>query len=175
MRGNSADAILKRQSSLSHARLLELVAYDRQTGKFFSAKGRKGSRPGLELGHVEANGYRRLMIDGKRYLSHRLAWFYVHGVWPSIDLDHRDLKRDHNWIDNLREATDSQNHANTRPLKSKSGLKGAHWNAARGCWQSYIKINGRSIFLGRFDKPRAAHEAYVTAAGRLQGEFARAA
>jgi hypothetical protein len=53
-------------------------------------------------------------------------------------------------------------------------LKGAAWNRFRGYWQSYIKVRGKSIFLGRFETKEEAHAAYVKAARQFHGEFARA-
>ena len=162
------------ETRLIHERLCRLFDYDISTGVFTRKVGIQGGRKGRPAGHVEPNGYRRIMIDGLKFLAHRLAWFYVNKKWPVGTIDHRDLCPDNNWYSNLREATHSQNHANTRPLKSKSGLKGAHWNATRNHWQSYIKINGKSIRLGRFETPQDAHAAYVKAASQYQGEFARA-
>lgn len=160
---------------ISHQRLLEIVAYDQISGVFTSRVSRQGLRHRV-LGHVEKNGYRRLMIEGQRYLAHRLAWFYVVGEWPRCDVDHKNLSRDDNAFNNLRLATDSQNHANTSPPKNNtSGLKGAHFNRFRDYWQSYIKVNGKSIYLGRFNSKYAAHEAYVRAAAKYFDEFARAA
>lgn len=166
----------KSEALLTHARLLALVAYDPNTGHFASISKRGGVRRGRPLGHTEANGYRRICIDGKRYLAHRLAWFFVHGRWPAEMIDHQNLQRDDNRLSNLREATISQNQRNQPARASISGLKGAHWNATRNYWQSYIKANGgRSVFLGRFETAEEAHAAYVAAATEMHGEFARAA
>ncbi len=167
----------KNEARLTHARLLELVGYDKHTGRFSGKVFRFGVKNGDHLGHVESTtGHRRICIDGKRFLAHRLAWFYVNGVWPSHDIDHRDLEPDNNRWSNLREATCSNNHHNTRQPGSghNAPYKGAHWNRFRGYWQSYIKINGKSHYLGRFETPLAAHRAYAAAAKRLVGQFARA-
>ena len=155
--------------------LLQLVRYDQETGAFWAITPRRGVRGGRPLGHVDANGYRRIGIKGRRYLAHRLAWLYVTGEWPALDVDHRNLLRDDNRWDNLRLATDSENHANTRAPKSNtSGLKGAHWNRFRGYWQSSITVQGRSLFLGRFETKEEAHAAYAAAAASIYGEFGRA-
>lgn len=164
------------EKALKHSRLLDLIVYDPKTGLFSQKCCRRGVRLSKCLGHVEKNGYRRICIDGRRYLAHRLAWFYVYKKWPNGQLDHRDLDEDNNRIRNLREATHSGNQANRRqPRGYNAPFKGAHWNRFRGYWQSYIRADGKSHFLGRFDTPEAAHRAYVKAAKRLHGEFARAA
>jgi hypothetical protein len=157
-------------------RLHEVVRYDPLTGLFTwtNDPSSKYRRKGGICGSVDKIGYRRIAIEGKRYLAHRLAWFYVTGLWPARDIDHRNLNKDDNAFCNLREATDSQNHANS-PLskRSSSGLKGANFNRFYNRWQSYIKVDGKSIFLGRFDTKEAAHAAYVAASARYHGEFGR--
>ena len=54
-------------------------------------------------GSVHSTGYVRIGIDGRKYTSHRLAWLYVHGVWPSDQIDHINRNRSDNRIANLRE------------------------------------------------------------------------
>jgi len=163
-------------AEISHERLLELVSYDPATGHFCNRAGRGGTRPGSPLGHVESNGYRRIMVAGHRYFAHRLAWFYMTGGWPPAVVDHKNVCPDDNRWKNLRLATRSQNQANQRKRSgTMSPLKGAHWNRFRGYWQSYIRVGGKSVFLGRFDAPEDAHAAYVAAAAEHFGEFGRAA
>lgn len=162
--------------SITLERLRSLVSYDPETGDFASVASRGGIRHSASLGHVEENGYRRLMIDGRRYLAHRLAWFFVTGEWPAEGVDHKNGDRDDNRWANLRLATASQNQANRRKPRGYScPLKGAHWNRFRSVWQSYIRVQGRSLYLGRFDTPEAAHAAYAAAATLHFGEYARAA
>lgn len=164
----------EREEKLSHSTLLERVIYNEKTGKFMVRRGHPGVRKDKPLGHVGSNGYRRIMINDYRYLAHRLTWFYIHKKWPRRDLDHKNLKRDDNRITNLRETTDSQNHANMRPSKANtSGVKGVCWNRFRNYWQSYIKVNGKSFFVGRFDTLEEGRIAYEKAAKKYHGEFAR--
>jgi len=42
-----------------------------------------------------------------------------------------------------------------------------------GQWRAVIGRNGQVIYLGRFATPQAAHAAYVAAARKLFGKFAR--
>jgi hypothetical protein len=147
---------------LTQERLKEILSYDPATGEFYAKLGPR-TRTGNPCGHVDKNGYRRIRVDGRRYLAHRLAWFYVHGTWPAEHIDHINGEGDDNRIANLRPASRAQNRANNRGW-GKSGLKGAHYNRFRNYWQAYIKINGRSHWLGRFDSREDAHAAYVRAA-----------
>ncbi|MCI0598713.1 MAG: HNH endonuclease [Beijerinckiaceae bacterium] len=118
------------------------------------------------------HGYRYISIDGRLYLAHRLAFLNMTGALPRDDVDHVNLDRsDNRWI-NLREATQSQNQANTRkPRGNTSGWKGASRNGSR--WQAQIGVNGKQIYLGRFRTPEEAHAAYCEAAVKYYGDFAR--
>jgi hypothetical protein len=90
-------------------------------------------------------------------------------------MDHANGDRGDNRIDNLREATQSQNSANSwRPHKSTTGFKGVSSSGRKTKpWAAHIKQHGKSQFLGRYDTPEAAHAAYAMKAVELFGEFAR--
>jgi hypothetical protein len=116
--------------------------------------------------------YREVSIDDILYLEHRLIWCLVTGEDPgSRQIDHKNMDRIDNRIENLRLSTPNTNQQNTRP-RGMSGLKGAHWNATRGHWQSTIKLPDQRLWLGRFETAEEAHEAYKAAAKRFFGEFA---
>lgn len=154
--------------------------YNQETGVFTFAK--VGSvrdwscrKVGDVAGGVDsARGYRLLRIVGKKYYAHRLAWLWVHGELPpkGVDIDHVNGDRDDNRISNLRLATRAQNNQNQKRRPSASGLKGAHYS--QGKWRSHITPpDGKQIYLGTFASKEDAHEAYVTAATRYFGEYAR--
>ena len=156
------------------SRLQELLDYNPHTGIFTRLKGVKGYSVGSKVGSVNSDGYLRIMIDGRKYQSHRLAFLWMTGDWPKDEVDHIDGERMNNRWDNLREATQSQNQANSK-IKSTntSGLKGASFHKQRQKWLAQIQINSRQRFLGYFDTKEEAHESYCSAAIKLQGEFAR--
>ena len=90
-------------------------------------------------------------------------------------IDHRDADATNNRWNNLRRATRSQNSANRRrPRHNTSGYKGVYLCRKSGKWCAHIGWNGRTIHLGRFTTPQEAHDAYLKAARKLFGEFARA-
>jgi len=60
-----------------------------------------------------------------------------------------------------------------RQANNTSGYKGVTWRKDDNCWQAQIQINGKKIYLGRFDNPELAAEAYRQAAKKYHGEFAR--
>lgn len=75
---------------------------------------------------------------------------------------------------NLRLATYSGNRTNgKRQSNNTSGYKGVTWHKQSHKWQAGVKAKGHSYYLGLFDDPREAHEAYKLKAVELFGEFAR--
>jgi hypothetical protein len=111
-------------------------------------------------------------IDDREYRVHRLAWAHVYGKWPDGHLDHADLDRSNNALDNLRPATRAQNNAN-RPLprNNTSGFKGVHFDKGSRRW---IAVCGRR-HVGSFATKEEAYAAYVEAARLRYGDFARVA
>ena len=105
------------------------------------------------------NGYNHVNIPGKQVLRHRMIAFCFHGLNiddPTAQVDHISRDRIENIADNLRIVTHQQNHFNM-------GGKGCTWDKTRGKWRAQIKINGKTINLGRFDREEEAHQAYLDA------------
>lgn len=165
-----------RPGPLTQDRLHELLHYDEATGHF-TRKVTTAARAvaGTVAGDVDSKGYWRLRVDCKRYLAHRLAWFYVHGEWPE-EIDHKNRVRTDNRLSNLRSADRFMNKHNTKCHKDNlSTLKGVSFHAPSKRWRARIHVNGGELWLGAFDTPEEAHGAYVEAARKHYGEFARAA
>lgn len=158
----------------SRERLRELVNYDQKTGVFRRIKGGRGyPSVGTVFGCKNGRGYLVGMIDGRIYLLHQLAWFYVHGRWAS-SIDHANGDKSDNRLENLREATSSQNNANKcRSKNNTSGFKGVSWQSHARKFKAQIRINGRSAHLGYAATAKEAHQMYCTAAIKYFGEFAR--
>ena len=98
------------------------------------------------------NVYIIINIGGKMHKSHRLAWLAFYGAWPKDGIDHINHIRSDNRIINLREATLAENGKNrTLGKNNKSGVYGVSWDNERNKWVSNIKVNSKTIFLGRFD------------------------
>lgn len=151
----------------------DLLDYDPDLGVFRWRFSRRGASAGKVAGNRMSNGYIMIETCGSRYLAHRLAWFFVTGEWPSGHLDHIDGDPSNNRISNLRIASASQNAANKRRSRNNtSGFKGVHLDGS-GRWRAAIKVDGKRTYLGSYDSPEDAHRAYVEAAERLFGEYAR--
>lgn len=155
-------------------RFLRELRYEKGSGLFWwnlLGRGRCKNRPAGNLD--PSSGYLRIMLGGKKYYGHRVAFLLVEGVIPQY-IDHiNGDKGDNRWC-NLRGSTNSQNAANSKLTTSNSsGYKGVHWDTERGKWLAQIMFNYKSHFLGRYDCPIEAHEAYKKAAEKYFGEFAR--
>jgi len=162
---------------LSRERLKELLLYDEVTGKFYwRVKVAQCVHIGDEAGGLDSNGYRHISIGRVKYKAHRLAWFYVHGVWPESKIDHRDGDKGDALIALLREATPTQNNRNARIRKdNKSGFKGVGWKVDQGKWCARIWTDCGRKHLGYFSTPEEAYAAYCAAAEIHHQEFARVA
>lgn len=161
---------------LTAERLREVLDYDPETGLFvWKMKTADCVHVGSIAGGMDEKGYIRMRVDGRRYRAHRLAWLWMTGEWPSRGIDHRDTDRANNRWANLRVASSSQNIANSR-LRSDntSGFKGVS-KFKNGQWRAEVGTPSGRHYLGLFPCPAAAHLAYVVAAAKYHGEFARAA
>jgi len=161
---------MNKPSLLTAERLRELLHYDPETGVFIWLVSTNGRiRVGDVAGHLTAAGYRRIKIDGRCYFSQRLAWLYVHGVFPFNQSDHRNGQRDDNRLCNLRDVDHSGNMQNRRRahLQNKSGFLGVSLDKQRGKWTAIIQANGKKRNLGRFTSPELAHAAYLKAKREL--------
>lgn len=169
-----------REALLSHEMLTRVLDYDPATGVFVWKEVLSNRvKVGSVSGQVDTHGHRIIQLNNWRYLAHRLAWFYVHKVWPRDEIDHKNLLKDDNRIDNLREATHQQNVRNVgRKSHNKTGFKGVmvhpfYKNRVPKKYVAQITIDGIPQYLGIFDTPEEAHAAYVAASIKHHKEYGR--
>ena len=164
---------------ITHESLLGILTYSPATGGWVwnTCPGyNKSFRDGTPAGSFDGR-YRAITIKRKKYLAHRLAWFYMTSEWPKITIDHKNGNTDDNRWDNLREATAAENSRNCAPRKNKiNPLKGAfemrdRYRAKR--FFSAICVGGKKHHLGCFFTAEEAHLAYAAAAVKYFGKFAR--
>jgi hypothetical protein len=151
--------------------LKHYIRYEPSTGKFFwrISPGR-GHPVGKEIGKSDVNSYKIISLRGKNFLAHRVAWLLYYGDWPDEIIDHINGDRSDNRIENLREASRSQNMANRGPRKGKK-YKGVYQRGNR--FQAYISKNRERKNLGWFSCEHEAAKAYNIAAKLLHGDYAR--
>ena len=154
-----------------------MIRYEPATGRFFWIADRRAVRAGDEAGTIHKNGYRYVRVDGRAYRASRLAWFYSYGAWPNGDIDHKDLVRANDRLENLREASRSQNKANQVAYANNVlGLKGVHKRTDKNYKKPYvgrISVAGKSKHLGYFETAELARAAVLQESRRAFGEYAR--
>lgn len=172
---------MTREETMTQAQLKERLHYDPETG-IFTWKERPRNDfaspesfptwnkrfAGKPAGSISNRGYYRIKFWGVPYMSHRLAWLYVHGEWPENEIDHINGVKTDNRISNLREADRLINLANMPVYKnSLTGIHGVSWSKTKGKWQANVYRNKVSYYLGVFDDYFEACCARKSAENRL--------
>ena len=164
------------QGKITLEYLKSILKYEPDTGEWTwrvsqSKKIDMGDNAGGRKGEY---GYLLIKIDGKLYRAHILAHFYMTGKWPKDEIDHKDLNNLNNkWL-NLREATSSQNKANTKKrIDNTTGFKGVYWHKKSKKFVASIKLDYKKIHLGLYLNIIDAARSYDRAAIKYFGEFAR--
>lgn len=151
------------------AELQNAFDYDPETGLFRYKRVSMGrGTQGAIAGYKTKRGYVRIGYKYVYYTAHRLAWYIVTGNDPLNRLvDHIDQVKCHNWFNNLRLVTGTQNSYNTNKRKGYTYDKNYNKYMAR------IQLsNGKSLWIGRFNTAEEAEQAYRKKALELRGEFA---
>jgi hypothetical protein len=151
------------------AELKTWLSYDQDTGHLTWLK------PLRWRGRVAGTrnrGYIVIWVKGRQWRAHRLVWAMHFGEWPPEQIDHINGDKADNRIANLRLATNKQNQANQGPRRDNtSGMKGVSWCEARRKWKAEIVVQGRYIYLGRFNSRISAFAARLEAEKIHHGKF----
>ena len=157
---------------ITQARLKELLHYNPETGVFTNLK-KRGVRGSIGdvVGGVHY-GYYRIRIDSVNYNSHKLAWLYVYGEFPSSNIDHINRIKTDNRLCNLRLATKQQNNWNVGLRKDNtSGYKGVTFCKKTKKWIAKMAINKKSVTLAYFALKDDAKLYYDWVAQMVQGDY----
>lgn len=165
---------MKMNDDVRRDRVLELYAYDSETGVFTHRFNKGGTaRAGSVAGATERSGHLKLKVDQKRYKAHRLAWLIVHGRWPNGLIDHINRDPGDNRICNLRETDVSGNmHNRTINANNTSGAKGVHYCKRDKRWIVQVRCNNKTS-AKRFATCEEATAFAAMMRVELHGEFAR--
>lgn len=112
--------------------------------------------------------YFKFKLKGRNSLVHRFIFYCYHGILFE-EIDHKNGIKYDNRIINLRGGTKSQNLQNqTKPQCSNlSGFLGVSFQNTSQKYLAQIQTNGKKKFIGLFDCPKEAHEAYLTSKREL--------
>lgn len=120
---------------------------------------------GAEAGAVGTLGYRLISVDKERLNAHRVIWLMVHGHWPEGEIDHINGDRADNRLVNLRDVPRAENRKNMcMRSDNTSGVVGVYWYKNR--WVADIRVNGKTIYLGRYQNIEDATRARKQAEAR---------
>lgn len=160
---------------ITQALLQELFDYDGEhlIWKYHPHKRTSIKVKGTQFGCIQTNGYIRGVIFGKRCYEHRLIYLYYHGNWPVNQIDHIDLVKDNNQIDNLRDATNQQNAFNRRSRKNSSskyvGVTYENAERQKNKWRAFGCKDGIQYKFGSFATEEAAAQARDNGVIKLYG------
>ena len=110
----------------------------------------KNVKIGDMAGSLNNKGYKRTSINKKIYSIHRLIFLMHYGYLPQC-LDHIDGNKTNNKIENLREATPSQNCYNAKKsIINTSGVKGVSWDSNNKKWRVRFWISNIQKDFGSY-------------------------
>jgi hypothetical protein len=157
---------------ITQSELKSLLHYSPDTGVFTWVVRRSGIKANGIAGSIHHTGYIHIKVKSKLYAAHRLAWLYIHGSFPVDGIDHINGVRNDNRIINLRPATKAENGFNQGMAShNSSGYKGVSWHKRTKKWFARCNVNGKTCFIGCFDRPEDASLAYQNFARINHGEF----
>jgi hypothetical protein len=127
--------------------------YNPETGLVIGPRGNLITRK-TSTGYVEIST--KFKNKQLRLRTHQFGWYCVNKQCVE-QLDHINGVRDDNRISNIRAVTNQQNQWN------RTKAKGYSWDKNRNKWKSNIRLNNKTIFLGRYDNEEDARQAYLDA------------
>ena len=101
-------------------------------------------------------------------MTSRLIWEIHFGPIPDgLEVDHKDRNKLNNFVENYELKTRSGNACN-RGVHSNNalGMKGVSRDSYNPTmFRAFIKKNGKTVNLGKFETAQLAQAAYITAGG----------
>ena len=148
-------------NTLTQEILKSYLKYNEQTGEFTWIKN------GKIAGTKDKNrGYITIQLNYKAYRAHRLAFLYMKGSLPSLEIDHKDRNPSNNRWDNLHEVSHADNQLNkANSLNNKrSGFTYITGRASTNTWavrlpKSYSEKGLSEYYVGAFKDLNSAIKA----------------
>jgi hypothetical protein len=125
-----------------------------------------------KAGTKNSHGYLTVTLNDKILKVHRLVFLLHYGYLPKY-IDHINGNRSDNRIENLREATASQNCLN-RSVQSnnKANIKNVSWHKRDKKWQVFVTVDKKSKYFGSFKDLELADLVAQEARDKFHKEYA---
>ena len=117
-------------------------------------KGRSTGGEYLAISLSLTSGQRQVKVHRLVYLAYNPDFDIWDTSWDNI-IDHRDGNRQNNKIKNLQNITQQQNTFNNHTTK------GYTYNKKSGKYYAQIGFDRKRIYIGSYDTPEEAREAYL--------------
>lgn len=131
------------------------LVYQPLTGNFIRQKASRTVKVGDVAGTIVRGSktnkpYIRVGVAGKYFYAHRLAFFYMMGRWPAVDIDHDNQDSLDNRWENLHERSHAENGRNQKKYKTNSSGTTGVIRRPSGNWRARIFARGKHINLGTY-------------------------
>lgn len=148
-----------------------LVSYSPDTGEFVWVNPLRSFERGKVAGTVMADGrYVMIKVSSIGFLGHILAWLYMTGEFPTVELDHEDGNGLNNkWL-NIRPATRSRNNQNRVSKNNRHGVQGVL--TRNGKFYGRVRLNKKSYVTADYLTVEEAGAAVAVLRHKLHAEFA---
>ena len=125
---------------------LDALRYDPGTGHFHYVTPRKLA--GKRAGTINHKGYVIIGHARRKYMAHRLAWYFVHGEQPEI-IDHINHNPSDNRIANLRNVTNAENLLNMCKQPGVNWVRFADRHGRLAYRYVQARYRSRTIYTGK--------------------------
>jgi hypothetical protein len=152
--------------------LKELFTYDPE-GFLIWTSAANNQHAGKRAGYAKKDGYWHIDLFNNTVSrgAHRLVFLWHWGYLPK-SIDHINRNPQDNRIENLREASPTQQNANKKvDPRNQTKMKGVEYESKRGTYRARIRVQGKRINIGRYKTAEEAHAAYCAEAQKLFGEY----
>ena len=145
-----------------------ILQYDPEGGLFY----RKDDIDRRPIGYIDKDGYWGVVIKGKHYKLHRLAFLLMGEEIPKY-VDHiNGMPGDNRWL-NLRSASHSQNCCNQKIRSTNtSGVKNVCFDKRKNKWCVKLRVDGKRKHIGYYSDIEEAESAAIEARSIYHKEFA---
>lgn len=167
--------ILKRTSKdrneiISYENYAEIVIYNKQCEEI--------ARTLVDLDDVDKVKDTKWGLNNYGYVTNKkcgdaLIHRVIMNAPKKMVVDHKNNLPLDNRKENLRICTQTQNMQNSSMQKSNtSGILGVYWDKNRNKWVAQIRINNKTVTLGRYEDIEEAEQVRKDAELKYYGEFA---